>query len=210
MPGPAGDLARPAGRAHGLGAADPRGAVPPGGPGAGQGTLRTGQGLAALRAVSAAHLPPAGQLQVATALAVPGRWRPGRAVRHQLLHQARHLAGAKVLAARLYGVGPFAAPAMTCWLGGAGRFSSSGQAARFAGPGRRRLVPGPQGTARTAIRQGPPVLRRAVSEAGRSWWLRPALPARVCRRVAVRRATGTGRSCAGPGPLRPLRASRQQ
>ena len=50
-----------------------------------------------------------------------------------LLAEARHLAGAKVLAARLYGVGPFAALAMTCWLGGEGRFSSSRQAVRFAG-----------------------------------------------------------------------------
>ena len=46
---------------------------------------------------------------------------------------ARHLTDAKVLAARLYGVGPFAALAMTCWPGGAGRFSSSRQAVRFAG-----------------------------------------------------------------------------
>ncbi|MGH3192785.1 MAG: transposase [Streptosporangiaceae bacterium] len=55
------------------------------------------------------------------------------AVRHQLLDAARHLAGAKVLAARLYGVGPVTALALTCWLGGAGRFSSSRKAVRFAG-----------------------------------------------------------------------------
>ena len=41
-------------------------------------------------------------------------------VRHQLLDAARHLTGAKVLAARLYGVGPVTALAMTCWLAGAG------------------------------------------------------------------------------------------
>jgi hypothetical protein len=35
-----------------------------------EGTLRTRQGLAALRAAAAAHLSPAGQLQVATALEV--------------------------------------------------------------------------------------------------------------------------------------------
>jgi hypothetical protein len=69
--------------------------------------LRTEQGLATLRAAAAAHLPPAGQLQVATALdmlaAVEARMGP---LRHQLADAARHLTGAKVLAARLYGVGP--------------------------------------------------------------------------------------------------------
>ena len=94
----------------------------------------TGQGLAALREVSAACLSPAGQLQVATALEVTEALEARlHAVRHQLLDAARHLAGAKVLAARLYGIGPFAALAMTCWLGGEGRFSSSRQAVRFAG-----------------------------------------------------------------------------
>ena len=42
-------------------------------------------------------------------------------LRHELLDAARHLAGARVLAARLYGVGPLTALAMTCWLGGACR-----------------------------------------------------------------------------------------
>jgi hypothetical protein len=41
-------------------------------------------------------------------------------LRHQLLDAARHLAGARVLAARLYGAGPVTALALTCWLGGAG------------------------------------------------------------------------------------------
>ena len=39
-----------------------------GAPALGEGALRTGQGLAALREAAAAHLSPAGQLQVATAL----------------------------------------------------------------------------------------------------------------------------------------------
>ena len=51
----------------------------------------------------------------------------------KLLQAARRLTGARVLAARLYGVGPVTALAMTCWLGGAGRFSSSRKAVRFAG-----------------------------------------------------------------------------
>ena len=77
-----------------------------GAPALGEGTLRTEQGLAALRAAAAAHLSPAGQLQVATALEVTAALEARlHAVRHQLLATARHLAGAKVLAARLYGVG---------------------------------------------------------------------------------------------------------
>jgi len=71
------------------------------------GTLRTGPALAALREVSAADLSSAGQLQVATALevleALEARMHE---LRHQLLDAARHLAGARVLAERLYGSGP--------------------------------------------------------------------------------------------------------
>ncbi len=55
------------------------------------------------------------------------------ALHRRLLPAARHLAGAKVLAARLYGVGPVTALALTCWLAGAGRFSSTRKAVRFAG-----------------------------------------------------------------------------
>ena len=105
-----------------------------GAPRLGEGALRTGHGLAALRQAAAIHLSPAGQLQVATALdmlaAIEARMDT---LRQQLLHAARHLAGARALQARLYGVGPLAGLAMTCWLGGAGRFSSSRKAVRFAG-----------------------------------------------------------------------------
>ena len=56
-----------------------------GAPPLGEGALRTEQGLAALRAAAAAHLSPAGQLQVATALdmlaATEARLGP---LRHQL------------------------------------------------------------------------------------------------------------------------------
>jgi transposase len=105
-----------------------------GAPALGEGTLRTEQGLAVLRAAAAAHLSPAGQLQVATALdmlaATEARLGP---LRHQLADAARHLTGAKVLAARLYGVGPLTALALTCWLAGKDRFSSSRKAVRFTG-----------------------------------------------------------------------------
>src|SRR5438046_4381057 len=105
-----------------------------GAPQLGEGALRTEKGVAGLRATAAGCLSPAGQLQVATALEVIDALEARlHAVRHQLLDAARHLAGAKVLADRLYGVGPVTALAITCWLGGAGRFSSSRQAVRFAG-----------------------------------------------------------------------------
>ena len=105
-----------------------------GAPALGEGTLRTGPGVAALRAAAADPLSPAGQLQVATALEVIEALEARmHMVRHQLLAAARPLTGAKVLAARLSGVGPVTGLAMTCWLAGEGRFSSSRQAVRFAG-----------------------------------------------------------------------------
>jgi transposase len=73
-----------------------------------------------------------------------------------------------MLAERLYGVGPATALALTCWLGGAGRFSSSRKAVRFAGlditvySSDSRRSPG------RLSRQGPPVLRWAVYEAGKT------------------------------------------
>ena len=154
-----------------------------GAPALGEGALRSEQGVAALRAAAAAHLSPAGQLQVATALEVIDALEARlHAVRHQLLDAARHLAGAKALAARLYGVGPVTALAITCWLAGAGRFSSSRQAVRFAGlditvsssdrkgPARAAVPAGTAGAAlgrlrggqdtRPHLRAGPPLLRR--------------------------------------------------
>ncbi len=126
-----------------------------GAPALGEGALRTGQGLAGLRAAAAAQLSPAGQLQVATALEVIDALEARlHVVRHQLTDAARHLNGAKVLAARLYGVGPVTALAITCWLGGAGRFSSSRQAVRFAGPGHHRVLLRPQGPAGEAVPAG--------------------------------------------------------
>ena len=105
-----------------------------GAPALGEGMLRSEQGLAALRAAAADRLSPAGQLQIATALDMTDALEIRlHELRHQLLDAARHLTGAKVLASRLYGVGPFAALAMTCWLAGEGRFSFSRQAVRFAG-----------------------------------------------------------------------------
>ena len=85
-----------------------------GAPALGEAALRTERDLQALRTAAAAHLSPAGQLQVATALAVLAELETQlEALRHQLVDAARHLAGAKVLAERLYGVGPATALALT-------------------------------------------------------------------------------------------------
>ena len=56
-----------------------------GAPALAEGTLRTAQGVAALRAAAAEHLSRAGQLQVATALEVTAALEARlHAVRHQL------------------------------------------------------------------------------------------------------------------------------
>src|SRR5207247_5266695 len=140
-----------------------------GAPALGDGALRTGKDLAAVRAAAAARLSPAGQLQVAVALevleALDARMHQ---VRHQLLSAARHLAGAKVLAARLYGVGPVTALAMTCWLAGKDRFSSARKAVRFAGLDITVWSSDRKGPPGRLSRQGPPVLRWAVYEAGKT------------------------------------------
>src|SRR6266568_434879 len=107
--------------------------------------------------------------QGAPALEMTGALEARLAVlRHELLDAARHLTGAKVLAERLYGVGPATALAMTCWLGGAGRFSSSRQAVRFAGLDVTVWSSDRKGPPGRLSRQGPPVLRWAVYEAGKT------------------------------------------
>ena len=73
-----------------------------------------------------------------------------------------------MLAARLYGVGPVTALALTCWLGGAGRFSSSRKAVRFTGLDVTVWSSDRKGPPGRLSRQGPPVLRWAVYEAGKT------------------------------------------
>ena len=146
-----------------------------GAPALGEGVLRTEQGVTALRAAAADCLSPAGQLQVATALEVIEALEARlHELRHQLLQEARHLAGARVLAERLYGVGPVTALAMTCWLAGEGRFSSSRKAVRFAGLDVTVYSSDRKGPPGRLSRQGPPVLRWAVYEAGKTHARSPA------------------------------------
>jgi transposase len=108
-------------------------------------------------------------VQVATALDMLAALEARMGVlRTQLREAARHLIGAKVLAARLYGVGPVTALALTCWLAGAGRFSSSAKAVRFTGLDVTVWSSDRKGPPGRLSRQGPPVLRWAVYEAGKT------------------------------------------
>ncbi|MGH3181185.1 MAG: IS110 family transposase [Streptosporangiaceae bacterium] len=140
-----------------------------GAPALGEGALRTEAGLAALRAAAAAHLSPAGQLQVATALdmltCLDGHLE---VLRRRLLAAARQLPGARELAARLYGVGPITALALCCWLGGAGRFSSARKAVRFTGLDVTVYSSAGKRSPGHLSRQGPAVLRWCVYEAGKA------------------------------------------
>ena len=135
----------------------------------GEGSLRAGERLAALPAIAAAQLSPAGQLQVATALGMlevlDGHLD---AVRRRLLDAAAHLTGARALRQRLYGVGPVTALALTCWLGGAGRFSSARKAVRFTGLDVTVYSSDGKRSPGHLSRQGPPVLRWCVYEAGKT------------------------------------------
>jgi transposase len=135
----------------------------------GEGGLRAGERLAALPAIAAAQLSPAGQLQVATALGMlevlEGQLDT---VRRRLLDAAARLTGAKVLRQRLYGVGPVTALALTCWLGGAGRFSSARKAVRFAGLDITVYSSAGKRSPGRLSRQGPEVLRWCVYEAGKT------------------------------------------
>ena len=138
------------------------------------------QGTAALGAVgtdddlrrlrcTAAELSPAGQVQVAVGLAMLDTLDTQLdALRRRLLDAARHLHGAKLLTERLYGVGPITALAMCCWLGGAGRFSSSRQAVRFTGLDITVYSSDGKRSPGHLSRQGPPVLRWCVYEAGKT------------------------------------------
>jgi len=151
--------------------------------------LGTAEGAAALRA-AAAHCSPAGQLQLAIAaqmlLVYDERLHQ---VRRQLLDRARHTRGAAELTARLYGVGPVTGLALTCWLGGAGRFSSSRKAVRFAGLDITVYSSDGKRAAGHLSRQGPQLLRWALYEAAKCA-AKPTAPDYRCYTAARDRRTG--------------------
>ena len=135
----------------------------------------TPAGAAAL-AAAAGGCPPSGQLAIAAALERIVRDEESlHDLRRQLLAAARHLRGARELQARLYGVGPLTALALTCWLGGAGRFSSARKAVRFTGLDITVNSSDGKRTRGHLSRQGPEVLRWLLFEAGKTC-ARPGAP----------------------------------
>ena len=124
---------------------------------------------AELAALARAHLSPAGQQQVALYLRML-EVTEGEldALRRQLVRAAGRLRGTRVLAGQLYGVGPVTALALCCWLGGAGRFSSARKAVRFAGLDITVYSSDGKRSPGHLSRQGPPVLRWCVYEAGKT------------------------------------------
>jgi transposase len=140
------------------------------------GDLGTAAGLARLQDLCDQHLTRAGQDQVRYALAqLQLAEEQMRDARRTLTAIARHVTGARVLAGQLYGVGPLTALAMTCWLGGADRFSSARKAVRFAGLDITVYSSAGKRTPGHLSRQGPSVLRWCAYEAGKTH-ARPAAP----------------------------------
>ena len=131
---------------------------------------------AELAELARGHLSAAGQVQVGVYLRMLAALEAElEATRRRLLAAARQLRGARVLAESIYGVGPVTALALTCWLGGAGRFTSSRKAVRFAGLDVTVYSSDSKRSPGHLSRQGPPVLRWALYEAGKTH-ARPAAP----------------------------------
>lgn len=131
--------------------------------------LGTTAGRARLAQVTREQLSPAGQTQVAAAVVMLEATEAQlHILRRQLLVIAGHMRGPRVLAARLYGVGPITALALTCWLGGADRFASARKAVRFAGLDITVYSSAGKRSPGRLSRQGPAVLRWCLYEAGKT------------------------------------------
>jgi transposase len=115
------------------------------------------------------QLSPAGRLQVNTALSVMDALDEhlGR-LRQRIVATARHVAGARALMDAIYGVGPMTSLALVCWLGGAGRFSSSRKAVRFVGLDITVRSSDSKRSPGRLSRQGPEVLRWLLVEAAKT------------------------------------------
>jgi transposase len=156
--------------------------------------LRTARGQAELAAIAATELSAAGQRQVAAALRMLTATEAELdTLRAELVRMARRLTGAKVLTARVYGVGPITGLALTCWLGGADRFSSARKAVRFAGLDVTVYSSDGKRSPGHLSRQGPEVLRWCLFEAGKTS-ARASAPdhayyAQVQERIDGKRAT---------------------
>ncbi|HEY6421858.1 MAG TPA: IS110 family transposase [Pseudonocardiaceae bacterium] len=135
----------------------------------GPGGVRTLEGRQRLTEIAGAQLSSAGQVQVATATqmleAIEAQLDQ---LRRQLTSIAGHLKGPKALTDSVYGIGPITALALTCWLGGANRFSSTRKAVRFTGLDVTVYSSAGKHSPGHLSRQGPPVLRWCVYEAGKT------------------------------------------
>lgn len=157
---------------------------------AGEGGTGTAAGRELLSAIAAGQLSPAGRQQIGLYLRMLEVTQAELDPLHaQLVTAARRLAGAKVLAGRLYGVGPITGLALTCWLGGTGRFSSARKAVRFAGLDITVYSSAGKRSPGHLSRQGPPVLRWCAYEAGKAHARRSA-PDHACYEQVKNRING--------------------
>jgi transposase len=117
-----------------------------------------------------AHLPATARWQVAVAMRQIGRLEAElEPTARQITQIARRMRGPRLLRKELYGVGPVTAVALTCWLGGAGRGFSSRGAVRFTGLDVTVKTSDGKRVGRPELsRQGPPVLRWLLYEAGKT------------------------------------------
>jgi transposase len=135
----------------------------------GEGGIGTAEGRELLRRIAAGQLSPAGRQQIGLYLRMLEVTEAElNALRGQLAGTARRLGGAKALQEKLYGVGPVTGLALTCWLGGAGRFSSARKAVRFTGLDITVYSSDGKRSPGHLSRQGPPVLRWCAYEAGKA------------------------------------------
>ncbi|MGC0250456.1 MULTISPECIES: IS110 family transposase [unclassified Pseudactinotalea] len=137
--------------------------------GLGEAGLSTWEGRRRLTEIAAAQLSAVGKVQVGTGTEMLEATEAHLdQLRRQLGGIARHLKGSKVLADSIYGVGQVTALALTCWLAGADRFSSTRKAVRFTGLDITVYSSAGKRSPGHLSRQGPPVLRWCVYEAGKT------------------------------------------
>jgi transposase len=137
-------------------------------PDLGPAELTTATGRARLEQAATAHLTGTARYQVAAALRMIDHLEAELEPLYRQIRQiARRMRGPRVLREQLFGVGPVTALALTCWLGGSSRGFSSRGAVRFTGLDITVHSTDGKRAAGHLSRQGPPVLRWALSEAGK-------------------------------------------
>lgn len=117
----------------------------------------------------AAHLPASARWQIELALGEIDRLETElRPAYGQITRIGRRMRGPRLLRDEIYGVGPITALALTCWLGGPGRGFTSRGGVRFTGLDVTvHSSDGKRSGGGKLSRQGPPILRWALFEAGK-------------------------------------------